>query len=475
MDAIIFLVILGALFIWFFWGLVIVPIQLVISLWRRSRHAMRKSVAKDQQIRNERHAAYLAEQRRLAEEFRGSHPGRCLVLARTRRLSEDAWAHSRTCLGGLPPIDPAAWPLKPNGRPLHCVAQVDMADLAGIAPFPMPNAGTLAAFVDTSSEIEMGALRFVPAGQEQMLTDLPPAFDQPDTNLYERDWQYQVAGYARQRDVPKVFLRWPLNVHQAQQNAFDPDPFEPPLAELLGPKAKSVHFDLDGIVDWTDDRQIYREEDARSFPATAARAIIAEIIYHLAGDLDQPETMAPIGPTNNAVNINEPQIDPNLLVKARSWAERLAALDPYAPLGDLLGSEFNADLLSLKESLREHRIHLRLGSGTTVTGGAAKRAYFEMYTGEPRAFEAIPNWAREQIETTRMRGAYGSGTPHQMFGQGAQIQGARMDDKLLFLQIASDDALGMMWGDVGVLQWWIGADDLAAGRFEKAEFTMEGH
>jgi len=41
-----------------------------------------------------------------------------------------------------------------------------------------------------------------------------------------------------------------------------------------------------------------------------------------------------------------------------------------------------------------------------------------------------------------------------MFGQGAQIQGGRMDDKLLLLQIASD---------------------LAEGRFEKAEFVMVGH
>lgn len=40
-------------------------------------------------------------------------------------------------------------------------------------------------------------------------------------------------------------------------------------------------------------------------------------------------------------------------------------------------------------------------------------------------------------------------------------------DWILLLQIDSDDAAGMMWGDVGCLYYWIRKQDLAARRFDK--------
>ncbi|WP_026411538.1 YwqG family protein [Actinomadura oligospora] len=45
----------------------------------------------------------------------------------------------------------------------------------------------------------------------------------------------------------------------------------------------------------------------------------------------------------------------------------------------------------------------------------------------------------------------------------------------LLVQIASDDAADMLWGDAGVLYWLITAEDLAARRFDQARFTWQCH
>jgi uncharacterized protein YwqG len=41
------------------------------------------------------------------------------------------------------------------------------------------------------------------------------------------------------------------------------------------------------------------------------------------------------------------------------------------------------------------------------------------------------------------------------------------------LQVDSDDAAGMMWGDAGMLYFWIRDDDLAARRFDRAWCVMQ--
>jgi uncharacterized protein YwqG len=43
----------------------------------------------------------------------------------------------------------------------------------------------------------------------------------------------------------------------------------------------------------------------------------------------------------------------------------------------------------------------------------------------------------------------------------------------LLLQVDSDDAAGLMWGDAGILYYWIRDDDLAARRFDRAWCVMQ--
>ncbi len=58
---------------------------------------------------------------------------------------------------------------------------------------------------------------------------------------------------------------------------------------------------------------------------------------------------------------------------------------------------------------------------------------------------------------------------HRMLGHPAIVQSDPRDedpDRCLLLQVDSDDAAGMMWGDVGRLYFWMRPDDLEARRFE---------
>ena len=48
-------------------------------------------------------------------------------------------------------------------------------------------------------------------------------------------------------------------------------------------------------------------------------------------------------------------------------------------------------------------------------------------------------------------------------------------DWRLLLQIDSDDALGVMWGDAGILYFWIREDDARSGRFDQAWAVLQCH
>ncbi len=48
-----------------------------------------------------------------------------------------------------------------------------------------------------------------------------------------------------------------------------------------------------------------------------------------------------------------------------------------------------------------------------------------------------------------------------------------VDEWLLLLQLDSDDNAGTMWGDAGMLYFWIRKADLAASRFERTWMTWQ--
>jgi uncharacterized protein YwqG len=69
-------------------------------------------------------------------------------------------------------------------------------------------------------------------------------------------------------------------------------------------------------------------------------------------------------------------------------------------------------------------------------------------------------------------GIYGGRPSDYQDPRVAALRAGAADWRLL-LQVDSDDAAGMMWGDVGRIYYWIRAQDLAARRFDQAWLILQ--
>lgn len=142
-----------------------------------------------------------------------------------------------------------------------------------------------------------------------------------------------------------------------------------------------------------------------------------------------------------------------------------------------------------------------------------------VYPEKPVAFRPVqtyPDWQDDRVDQLDLNDAQsdayidlclevsGNQPAHHLFGHPAPVQGNDMDlecqlvshglycgdssgyqdprakeleagqqDWVLLLQLDSDDEAGMMWGDCGMLYFWIRKDDLAQGRFEQCWMILQ--
>jgi uncharacterized protein YwqG len=137
---------------------------------------------------------------------------------------------------------------------------------------------------------------------------------------------------------------------------------------------------------------------------------------------------------------------------------------------------------------------------------------------EFRRIDSYPSWERPQVAALGLTdaeseilidtadAAFGKAPHHQMSGFPDPVQGDEMElecqlvsnglycgdssgymsgrakelrngaaEWRLLLQIDSDDALGVMWGDGGILYVWIREEDARAGRFDRAWVVLQCH
>jgi len=135
-----------------------------------------------------------------------------------------------------------------------------------------------------------------------------------------------------------------------------------------------------------------------------------------------------------------------------------------------------------------------------------------------RAITSFPSWERPEVQALHLSDAeaellidggtavYGQAPLHQVSGFPHPIQGDEMElecqlvshglycgdssgylsrdaaglrdgakDWRLLLQIDSDDDLGVMWGDAGILYFWIREEDARSGRFDQAWAVLQCH
>ena len=411
-----------------------------------------------------------------------------IAIIRKARDKDRDWSNDRSWFGGLPKLGGQAWPRGKNGVPLPFVAQLDLAEIAAANPdTPLPREGSLAFFINE------GAVLHVPPGDHQ---PTPAPDDLP--HAYEED------GYP----LPEV--RSPLT-----HSLFPFWPVEP--ARMRLPE------DLPPVSEDEDDLEII---DAAQVAASAAITPRREYAFSTGGRLTEgiagAETMwwygaglvlrqlqAALAYVPRAIAGREssiakgkeyqarllaaPELDEKALADSRAWEERnradipkieaegrglaefaarfetfVAGRDPWSEMT----AEEAALLKEVMETARRDfeqlcRFHVSL-SLRDVRNATIRR----MITGDQRAAAAIPDAVLALLnEQYRLPTSW----QHQMFGLGGCRQTNRYDHMCdhLLLQIVYDDLPEFRFGDMGLYQFWISPENLAAGRWDKVQLTFE--
>lgn len=97
--------------------------------------------------------------------------------------------------------------------------------------------------------------------------------------------------------------------------------------------------------------------------------------------------------------------------------------------------------------------------------------------GSPASAALVPAEAYDSMERRFSPLARPKLRTHQMLGHAPATQEAMGvdSDLICLLQLVSEEALGMTFGDAGEVAFWISGDDLTRGRFDNAKIRLQGH
>ena len=417
-----------------------------------------------------------------------------VALVRKQRHNGDDWFAQRTWLGGLPTLGGCDWPRGSDGRPLHHIARIDLAEIRSAAPaLPLPDGGSLSFFFSETDYVTEGAVRFTPPGDDAKTpppTDLPAAYE-------EGDYAFPPESGPTTSDC---FPYWPLEAirlhlppnlpapsmdHETNQLIWDAQ-----LAALHAhlPKQKSEfgmqaaheagiagarkvwwhgailmreklaigRSELDKACQWTEasikkSRQflVNLDKTKRNYEEDAAwrEKDIARQEAHFS---ELQRTAREVGPF------------------AADFASFLSGQEPWDELND-------GDIERLEEFCARLRKELRLaysGSAPYSVDSIRSVSVQRLMIERDELFAKLPDDLVTFINNHYRTPAYNF---HHMFGLGADVQVApyRHLGHHLLLQVTYDSLAQMRFGDVGAVQFWIAPNDLAALRWDKVKMTFE--
>jgi uncharacterized protein YwqG len=396
-----------------------------------------------------------------------------LVVARRQRYDEDAWQGARSWLGGLPHIRLEEWPRHSLTRaPLFHLAQINFADLpAGPWSSYLPQSGALCFFydVDTNEAHESLTAVYVPdpdhSGPCQPPDDCPPLGG-------AGNWHREPVNRDRTRieDANRVMPRWPVEFMPVKcEAAFSEDEgrqvhFDPSLETLLGPDPDYVltpppangprraQVCLTSEIPWEAARRVVVavQNSARFNPARDLEPGIAAKLKDIAGGARRRQ------------EAERAFLD--------QWQPLIAQNDPYALMSEDQVQSFIDTIWTLR---RSKTLSPRIGYRATNLDEAGGNVYLEMLLGSRDMYEKIPSQVRDRIHNEWRQCLY-DGT-HQIFGQGRDPQGylEQFDDHLMLLELNFDPMMNWDWGDLGLIQFFITPEDLAARNWNgiKATYT----
>ena len=354
-----------------------------------------------------------------------------------------------TRIGGVPPIGGVAeWPRGGGNLPLHFLARVDCSELPQHGE-RLPASGHLLFFAALGEEAWQyrgrDAARVLHIDRLGSPATPPPGTPREDVG----DWRVDLFGSHGGTVLPE----WPLAMH-AVETEREPDPYgasgerrvraiERALGEPVGqPKgALSIHA---GIA------ELFETDADVHFPFLGWQAnhmVRALLARSEAGK--RPAVADDVLSRLRAVSFaSDATIDPEA---ARLLREAFARVDAYA--------RSHAARPVVLESVRRAALDPAVRA---ITPDSFLRAV------DP-AFRFVRRDAAWMGQAGS--GFYVETSVHQMLGHAPNAQ-SEWPDRTLLLQLASDRAGHLLFGDKGELEFWIDEADLAARRWDRVEVRL---
>lgn len=411
-----------------------------------------------------------------------------VAIVRKRREKDRDWSGDRSHLGGLPRLGSAEWPRDANGVPMPFIAQLDLAEIAQANPdTPLPKSGSLAFFIGD------GAVIHVPEGDHPETPapeGLPHAVCETSYPLPEKPspvthplfpfWPVEALRLRMPDDLPEMREEEDnLEVIEAAQNRAL-DAMIPPREYSYSPYTlRKEGIEGADTLWWYGADLILRQlrtslEYLPDSIATREKWIAQAQDYQARMAAEEEDKSAEIARSKAEEERHRAEI-PKIEEEARGLAEVIHHFENFVQgrkPWEVMGAD---EVQILEEVMRKVRddyealCRYNVSSGIDDIRSACLR---RMITGDRDAVAAIPDTVLDYINTHYRRPTE---SLNLMFGLGGCKQTARyehMCDHLL-LQIPYDDMPEMRFGDMGLFQWWISPEALAAGDFSKVEMTFE--
>ena len=428
-----------------------------------------------------------------------------LVVARQPRTTELAWDHAPSWFGGRPRLGSLSWPRDAKtGKPLIFIAQIDLAEVARYAP-DFPAQGSLAFFLGSLGSCD-GAVVSVPMGSSGRRTE-PPSDAHPVREI--ASWPFHDDPGP---GVEYLFPYWPLQLKPLDieipcldQDEFDSEPMTraavsaldglfPNRGGLPSPKEVAALCGDTPVPHWW--------HSAHTFAACMQNALYhapeklrARAPYLERARADFAKLMQKNKPKFAVFGRRAAEPSPEW-DKARQNLERLEAQDAAYHRDLPKFAALVEDAVAFAADRKPTDIMLMTDWQSLVGRFERARGDFEdlaryalpymgdiermtllsMLTADHASSLTAPQTVRAYVNSRCLLPS--SGSWHQMFGVGVDIQGAAVwdnADKHLLLQLVYDETMHWRFGDVGAFQFWISPQDVKARNWSAACLTFECH
>ncbi|MDJ0946532.1 MAG: DUF1963 domain-containing protein [Kiloniellales bacterium] len=408
-----------------------------------------------------------------------------------------SWLGGRPCLPAQLP-----WPRDPKqGTALHFLAQIDCEDLPALdGASPLPRDGRLLFFADLDEERlwsvdgedrcrEATRVIYVPKSEATSEERDPPE-DTPDV---DHPFGRLTGPYADKGR--KGFAKWPVSAHPIEtydiegmpwsDRRSNPDFRREAIERHYGAirallPAPPAPEDRVTLLEWEPDseagpagaqRQVFRAAPlGPAFPWCGL--VVSEFLSRLEREAQQGlararEELERRGAQAEDGHRAEVARYESLVADLAAFAAALGPLDPVEPAS----SELREKLLAWIAEMAERRHPARAG----VFVGALQRAVMaasQRAVTDPEIAERLPAEAH-RVNAERLT-PDPRGAEHLMLGPTQFKTNPTGDRGLRLLLLSSDPGLDFMFCDVGVVEFWILEEDLAARRFERAWANTAG-